>query len=327
MKHPPRVLVTGATGFVGRHLCCALAAAGAMPKCASRNPAAASRPLPGLEWATLNVHSDRSVRSALSGCDAAYYLVHGLREGRGYPTREAEAAERFAATAQRSNLRRLVYLGAIQPRGEVSQHLRSRLRTGQILRERFDQSVELRASMIVGQGSAAFTLVRDFAARAPALPQPQWLLNRSCPVAIDDVVVALLAALLLPGLPPGSYDVPGPECLSHRNVVVRVAAQLRRRLPTIALPAFSPQWCARAAALLTGVDQKLAEQLLLGLQSDLAPQRRHTLWRCLPQHSLRPFDQAVADALADEHSAALPSPATRERLARLATDLCEFVGS
>jgi uncharacterized protein YbjT (DUF2867 family) len=276
---------------------------------------------------TLDVHDQGSVRRALAGCDAAYYLVHGLREGRGYPAREAAAAVRFAATARRSSVRRLVYLGGVQPRGEVSPHLRSRLRTGQILRERFDHTVELRASMIVGQGSAGFALVRELAVRAPALPQPQWLLNRSCPVAIDDVVVALLAALLLPSLPAGSYDVPGPECLSHRNVVLRVAAQLGRPLRMVALPALSPRWCARGAALLTGVDRKLAEQLLLGLQSDLAPQRPRTLWHYLPHHSLRPFDRAVADALADERSAALPSAATRERLAGLAAKLSKSIGS
>jgi uncharacterized protein YbjT (DUF2867 family) len=302
-----RALVTGASGFVGRHLAPALAEVGVEVRRAARRPEAG--------WVALDVDDPASVAAALAGCDAAFYLVHHLATGGDYAEREASAAAGFARAARRASLRRLVYLGGVEPRGKVSPHLQSRLVTGRILRSEFPETVELRAAMVIGRSSASFELVRSLVGRTPVVLQPPWLGNRSCPVAIDDVVVALIAGL---DVAPGCYDVPGPEWVSHRELLLRVATLLGKRLRLPAVPAFPPRWAARIAASFTRVDRALCERLLAGLDSDLVPAGGGSLWDALPGHRLRPLDAAIHDALLDEGCTQIPSPRTRARLSRLA---------
>jgi uncharacterized protein YbjT (DUF2867 family) len=316
-----RVLLTGATGFVGRHLGPALEAAGVTVRRTSRTAARARREQPDCEWAQLDPRDADSIRAALSGCDSACYLLHGVGSTPDYPAEEARAAEWFAQAARRANLRRLVYLGGVAPRGAVSRHLHSRLQTGRILRESGVPSVELRASMIIGHGSSSFEMVRNLATRLPVLPQPDWLLYRSCPVAIDDVVVALVATLLLPELDDDWYDLPGPEQLSHRNVVLRVASLLGQNLRMLPVPDLDLRPILRRLGPLTGIAPDLAAELLDGLRSDLVPEPGHSIWPHLPWARRRGFDAAVHDALLDRSCQQSPSPRTRDRLIRAAQDV------
>ena len=143
-----------------------------------------------------------SCARALDGCGAALYLVHGIGEGpdRHYQGRERAAASTFAQAAAQAGVGRIVYLGGVAPpRGHGgSEHLRSRLDVGEALRAGRVQTIELRASMIVGFGSLSWLIVRDLAARLPVMVLPRWLKSRTQPVAIDDVVIALVRALDLP---------------------------------------------------------------------------------------------------------------------------------
>ncbi len=327
MHEARRVLLTGATGFVGRHLGPALTAAGLTVVRASRSVARARRAQPDCEWVELDLRDDDSIRDALSECDAAYYLLHAVGATSDYPVEEAQTAERFARAARHANLRRLVYLGGVAPRGTVSRHLHSRLQTGRILRQSGVPTVELRASMIVGHGSQSFELVRNLAARVPVLPQPDWLLFRSCPVAIDDVVVALLATLLLPELRDDWYDLPGPEQLSHRNVMLRVASLLGHTLRMLPVPDLELRPALRWLGPLTGISPDLAAELLEGLRSDLVPESGHSIWPHLPWARRRGFDATVHDALLDRSCPQSPSPRTQARLIRAAQDVRQRVHS
>src|SRR5690606_4808554 len=140
-----------------------------------------------------------------------------------YPEREARAAEAFARAAEWAGLSRMIYLGGMAPEGEPSRHLASRLRTGAVLRGSRVPTVELRASMIVGAGSASWRICRDLALRLPAMILPRWLASRTQPVAIADVVAALVAALELDVSHAADYDLPGPEILTIREVLERTA--------------------------------------------------------------------------------------------------------
>ena len=157
-----------------------------------------------------DLDSGAGLERALEGCGAAYYLVHGMGEGAGFREREVRAAERFAAVAGAAGVERIVYLGGIAPAGPPSEHLLSRLEVGEALRGGPVPALELRASMIVGQGSLSWLMVRDLAARLPAMVLPRWLRSQTEPVAVEDVVAALVGGLRLPLAQSASYDLPGP---------------------------------------------------------------------------------------------------------------------
>src|SRR5690606_17744998 len=145
--------------------------------------------VPDREWVRLDVEDPASTKAALDGCDAAFYLVHGMGRGVDYPEREARSARNFARAAADRGVRRIVYLGGMLPAdGPPSRHLASRERTGEILRSGRVSTIEARAAMIIGKGSASWMMVEDLARRLPAMLLPRWLKNCSYPIAIDDVI-------------------------------------------------------------------------------------------------------------------------------------------
>ncbi len=306
-----RVLLTGATGFVGRHLYPALVAAGCEVRCATRDPDAAGATEPERDWVELDVERPETMAPALAGCDAAFYLIHGMSQGDDYPAREAQSARDFARAAEAAGIRRVVYLGGVVPDGRrVSRHLRSREKTGEILRAGAVSTIELRAAMIMGVGSASWTMVKDLSARLPAMILPRWLRNHSYPVAVDDVIWALLSALANPGTESEVFDVPGPERISHRDVLRRVAAVMGRQRVMVNVPVLTPRLSSYWIALVTRVDLDLAKELVEGVRYDLEP-RQAILWDHA-QHA--PLDLEVAARLAlDDEGASIPSPAAMAR--------------
>lgn len=295
-----RVLLTGATGFVGSHLYPALVAAGHDVVCASRDPDRARARWPEQQWRALDVSDAASFRAPLGGCDAAFYLVHGLLAAASdYPEREQQAASLFARAAEEARLSKVVYLGGMAPAGSPSRHLASRLRTGQVLREGRVPTIELRASMIIGAGSASWRICRDLALRLPLMVLPRWLRSRSEPISIEDVVVALVAALGLDPARAGDYDVPGPEILSAREILERIARLAGTRPVMINVPLVTPHLSAYWIRLVTRTDAALAAELVEGLRNDILS-RDDGIWRLLPDHERLGFDAAARRALQAE---------------------------
>lgn len=296
-----RVLLTGATGFVGGRLHDPLVAAGHDVICASRNPHRARRHHPNWHWVALDLGDEASVDRAMENCDAAIFLVHALTGAKSdYGKKELAGAQRFAKVAERRKLQRIVYLGGFEPAPEVmSKHLASRLAVGRALREGSVRCLELRASVIIGDGSASFQILRDLAARLPAMLFPSWLDNRTEPVAIDDVIAALVAGLELPLAESTWFDLPGADVLSGREMLLRTAAILGVRPATIRVPLLTPRLSARWLWLISGVDYRLAQELVDGLKNDLLAQRRN--YRELA-HLPAPlsFDQAVKRAIREK---------------------------
>ena len=159
------------------------------------------------------------------------YLVHAMTEGKDFERREVDQAGRFAEAARAAGVSRIVYLGGVAPRETPSPHLRSRLAVGETLRRGPVPVIELRASMIVGHGSTSWLIVRDLAARLPLMVLPSWLRSRTQPVAIDDVVVALLAAVERRGAKSDSFDLPGPDILTGRQVLEQTAREMNLHRP------------------------------------------------------------------------------------------------
>jgi uncharacterized protein YbjT (DUF2867 family) len=240
----------------------------------------------------------------LAGAGAAFFLVHGMAGEGDYPAVERRTAAAFAREAARAGVRRIVYLGGVRPRGRPSRHLASRLAVGEILRAGAVPALELRASMIVGPGSASWQVVRDLALRLPALVLPAWARSRTRPVAIEDVIAALVAALDVP-LPAGGAisDLPGPDELTVRELLERVAALRGRLLPAVEAPLSAPRLSALGLKLVSGADFRVVRELVAGLEHDLLPVGT-PFWEAIGRRRLLSFDAAARRALAAERPAA-----------------------
>jgi uncharacterized protein YbjT (DUF2867 family) len=295
-----RVLLTGATGFIGGHLHDPLRAAGWEVRCLTRRPLDARESWPDRDWVAGDVGDEGALAGALAGCRVAYYLVHGMGElGPGWAEREVRAAETFARAASRARLERLVYLGGVAPSGSPSEHLRARLQTGEALRGGSVPCLELRAGMIVGEGSASWTIVRDLAARLPAMVLPAWLMHRSEPVALDDVVATLVSATRFPLPSSDVWDLPGPEALSGEEILRRVAAVMGRRPLLLRVPFVSPSLSSHWIRLVTRADHRLASELVEGLTSDLLA-TRPGFWAAAGLPAPIVLEEAARRALAAE---------------------------
>ncbi|HJK97828.1 MAG TPA: NAD(P)H-binding protein [Polyangiaceae bacterium LLY-WYZ-14_1] len=315
-----RVLLTGATGFVGRYLHPALAALDLDVRSATRSLGKARAIDPRRPWVEVDVHKPQSLERALAGCRAAFYLVHEVGQGNRYAEREADGARAFAEAARTAGVERLVYLGGPEPDAGISPHLKSRVETGRLLRESGVPTIELRAGLIVGEGGSSWEMVRRAAARLPVLPLPPFLRHHSWPIAIDDVVLALTAALRLPDQATGTYDIPGPERLSHDEVLRRTADLLGHRPASLGLPPLPVGPVGRLVGVVTGLDQGLTEELARGLGTDLDP-TVVPFWEVVSGLHPIPFERTVRQALADAAAPTLPSGAAvhriRERLFRI----------
>ncbi|MCB9673905.1 MAG: NAD(P)H-binding protein [Alphaproteobacteria bacterium] len=294
-----RVLVAGATGFVGRHVCEALLAEGFAVVAGTRRPERAPLAPPGQTWVHLDVDDPATLGPALAGCDAAVYLVHAMAEHDQPGPAERAAAEAFRAACEDAGIRRIVYLGGPRPAGPPSPHLASRLETGEVLRGGAVSTVELRAAMIVGAGSESWTICRDLAFRLPVMVLPSWLGTRSQPIWVGDVVRAIVRAVDVDLDGSAAFDLPGPEVLSARAILERVAAARGMRPLMIPVPVLSPRLSSYWLRGVTRADIRIARQLVEGLRHDMIC-ADDGFWALAPDLERTPFDEAVQRALADE---------------------------
>lgn len=302
MGEASKILLTGATGFVGGRLYEPLRAEGYRVVCASRDPERARRRSPEREWVRLDVADDELLSRALEGCRAAYYLVHGMAEGSGFRDREIDAAEHFAARAAVAGLERVIYLGGMEPRGRRSEHLRSRLDVGQALRTAPVKALELRASMIIGHKSLSWLVVRDLAARLPAMVLPKWLSSRTEPVGIDDVIVALVRALDFDLASSASFDIPGPEVMTGREILERTAKVMNRAEPVVLeLPMLHPWLASQWLRFVTRADFRVARHVVQGLSRDILSRDDH-YWHAIGHPHRQSFEEAARIALAEEQA-------------------------
>jgi len=296
------LLLTGATGFVGRHLDAALAETDWKVRRATRNREQAAEP----GWVYLDVEQPESIGPALQGCDAAVYLIHSIDASGDYPEREARSAEAFLSGAEDAGVKRIVYLGGVAPEGRGSRHLASRLHTGEILRSGSVSTIELRSSLIIGAGGSSWMIVRDLAARLPAMLLPRWLRYSSWPVWIEDVVIAIIDALDLPLGKSAWFDLPGPERMTHAELLTRVAKSMGKDPTIVGVPVITPTLSSYWIALVTRADLALAKELVQGLQSDLDPSGE-VFWERLEGRKPTAFQTSVYQALEDETADQVPT--------------------
>jgi uncharacterized protein YbjT (DUF2867 family) len=278
----------------------ALAAAGWQVRGLTRDADRARARHPHTRWVQGDVADEAACTRALEGCRAALYLVHSMGEGRGFLGREVEGARCFARAAAAAGLERIVYLGGVAPKDGGSAHLQSRLAVGEALRAGSVPAIELRASMIIGHGSLSWLIVRDLAARLPVMVLPRWLRSRTEPVAIADVVVALVRALELPLDGSAVYDLPGPQVLSGREILEKTALMLGLPQPRmVAVPLLTPRLSSLWVRFVTRARWSVAREIVLGLTSDLLA-ADDRFWRLIDHRDRVPFGEAARRALAAE---------------------------
>jgi uncharacterized protein YbjT (DUF2867 family) len=289
-----RITVFGAGGVIGRAL---------LPLLAEHEVTAVSRSArddAGARWLVADVVTGEGVAQALEGAEVAYYLVHSLAS-RDFERQDRAAADTIAREAAGAGIRQIVYLGALGADDpNASPHLRSRRETAERLASGSVPVTSLRAAMVIGRGSAAFETILALVDRLPAMITPSWVGTPTQPIALEDVA-RYLAGLCGDERAFGQgFDTGGPEVMTYREMIERIAALRGRRPLILEVPVLTPYLSSLWLELVTPVEAAVARPLVEGLRNPTIA-REERIRRLLP-FDLTPFDEAAKRALRDAPS-------------------------
>ena len=234
---PETILLTGATGYVGGRLLHRLVQEGCRVRCVTRRPEILAEQVPhDVEIVAGDLLDLESLSLVLAGVQIAYYLVHSMDASGSFEELDRRAASNFAAAAARAGVRHVVYLSGLGSGADLSAHLASRHEVGDILRRSGAVTTELRASIVIGAGSASFETVRAVVERLPAIPAPRWVDTAAQPIAIEDVVEYLFAALSPQPTRSAVFEIGGGDRVSYAEVMREYARQRKLRRRVLAMP-------------------------------------------------------------------------------------------
>jgi uncharacterized protein YbjT (DUF2867 family) len=285
-----KITVFGATGVVGQAL---------LPMLAEHELTAVSRTPreePNIRYVVADAASGDGVAAALEGAEVVYYLVHSLGT-RDFETQDRSAAETVARGAANAGVRQIVYLGGLGADDpDASPHLQSRRETGERLGSAGVPVTTLRAAMIVGKGSAAFETILALVKRLPVMVTPSWVSTPTQPIALDDIARYLAAVCGNEATYGEGYDTGGPEVMTYRQMIERIAALLGRKPTIVEVPVLTPHLSSLWLNLVTPVSASVARPLVEGLRNPTVA-REERIRKLLPLQ-LTTFDEAAQRALA-----------------------------
>jgi uncharacterized protein YbjT (DUF2867 family) len=284
-----KVTVFGATGVVGRAL---------LPLLREHEVTAVSRTRrdgTGARWVVADAATGSGVAAALEGADVAYYLVHSLGS-RDFEHQDRAAAETVSLESANADVKQIVYLGGLGADDpEASAHLRSRRETGERLASAGVPVTTLRAAMIVGRGSAAFETILGLVKRLPVMITPTWVSTPTQPIALDDVAAYLAGVAGNAAALGEGFDAGGPETMTYRQMIERIARLLGRTPTIVEVPVLTPYLSSLWLNLVTPVNASVARPLVEGLRNPTIAREERI--RELVPRALTSFDDAARLAL------------------------------
>lgn len=293
------VLLTGGTGYVAGRLIPLLEKNGVALRCLARKPdklrpcvASSTEVVPG------DVLDCASIQRAMQGVHSAYYLVHLMSGSKDFEKDDRQAAMNFAEAARKAGVQRLIYLGGLGDDADpkLSPHLRSRHEVGKILRDSGVETIEFRASMVIGSGSGSFDLVKSLTDRLPVMLCPRWLKTPTQPIAVEDVLAYLLEALDLPPTGSRTFEIGCEDVSTYGGIIREYARQKGLRRWLIYVPVLSPYLSSLWLALVTPARFEVGRYLIEGLKNPTVVRDR----TALDVFAIRAMkmQEAVAKALA-----------------------------
>lgn len=295
----PLILVTGATGYIAGRLIPRLLDSNYRVRALARTPLR----LKGRDWFRQvevvpgDVMNAATLAPALAGVQIAYYLIHNMSSGRGYTERELEGARNFAKAAEQAGVEHIIYLGGLaDPEQHIAPHMRSRIETGVMLRQGSVPVTEFRAGVIAGSGSISFEMIRFMTELFPIIPGPVWLNNKSQPIAVQNVIDYLFAALVNPNGRGKVFEIGGPEITCYNDLMLKYAQARGLKRSVVILP-YVPLWLmAFGVGLMTPVPRQIAYALIGGLSADSVVKHPEAL-KVFPEVKLIGFLEATHKAL------------------------------
>jgi uncharacterized protein YbjT (DUF2867 family) len=287
------VLVAGASGYVGGRLITALREAGHAVRAMARRPEELASRIEGdVPVMRGDVFEPETLQQAMDGVSVAFYLIHSMGADEDFEERDRVAASNFAAAAERAGVRRIVYLGGLGTGPDLSPHLRSRQEVGRILRESPVDTIELRASVIIGSGSLSHELIRSLVERLPVMITPRWVRVPTQPIAVEDVIDYLVAAVDLGGTGSRVFEIGGEDRVSYGDLMREYARQRGLRRLMIEVPVLTPRLSSLWLGLVTPVYAHVGRKLIDGLRNPTVVEDT----AALSAFSIRP--RGVGDAIA-----------------------------
>ena len=274
------ILLAGSTGYIGARLIARLEQQGIKLRCLARNPDKLRRRVnEETEILQGDVLDRPSLDRALLGVHTAYYLVHLMSSSTDFEREDRQAASNFAGAAREAGVNRIIYLGGLgdDADSELSAHLSSRHEVGRILRESGVETIEFRASMVIGAGSLSFDLMKSLTDRLPVMLCPRWLATPTQPIAVDDVVSYLLVAK---DLPPGEsriFEIGGADVATYGGLIREYARQRGLRRWLISVPVLTPYLSGLWLALVTPASFEVGRHLIEGLRNPTVVRNRSAL--------------------------------------------------
>ena len=269
-KSADTVMLTGGTGYVGGRLIPLLEQLPGKLRCLARSPdKMRSHVQPGTELVQGDVLDPHSLDEAMKGVHTAYYLVHLMSGSKDFEKDDRQAATNFAQSAKKAGVQRIIYLGGLGDDADpnLSPHLRSRHEVGKIMRDSGVETIEFRASLVIGSGSLSFDLVKSLTDRLPVMLCPRWLTTPTQPIAVDDVLSYLLAAKDLPSGQSRIFEIGSPDVTTYGGMIREYAKQRGLSRWLISVPVLTPYLSSLWLALVTPTAFEVGRHLIEGLKN------------------------------------------------------------
>ena len=300
-----RILVSGASGFIGRRLVRRLllwpGSINWSIRCMTRNANSLSGYFQddrgNLEFVQADVQNYPELVKALAGVDIAFYLIHSMegssKEWKKFAERDRNAAENFAKAVNEAGVSRVIYLGGLTyaPVQELSKHMRSRMEVGEILKKSNAGVTIFRAAVILGHGGGSFQMLQYLVERLPLMVCPKWVLTKCQPIAIDDVVEYLVRSIETNETKSKTFDIGGPEILTYLDMMVQYGKTLKKSIKIIIIPYLTPRLSSYWIDLITPVKASLARPLIDSLRHE-AIVKDNSIANIIPLH-LKNFQKSI----------------------------------